>query len=454
MHRMRGLWISIGGGPLADRIALAIETRWEFSYPVSEAEVRPRRAELVIVSLHGTRPDYIGLSQAGRQVATGQVTLMISNLVPVRRMDRSAVRAALPKRFGSHYDPPAKGVTRPTPRLWEEIQQVLVERTARSDARLDDLRDALREADKRPQGRISGGLEIFERDAVASALQTWGGAGTRKRVMRSAISSADETAPFLSRLRNVPLREDPQISHDHATFPGMTVAARDIVGSIVLTSGPDKLTILNCNRQPLEQTLGVDLIYYNHRFKSFVLVQYKRMTERNGILRYRPAQDSSHKKEMSRMLSAEELLQTIPVARSSDTDTYRLSKKPFFIKLCETKAKAALDSGMVSGMYVPLSLWRKLLKSPRVRGPRGGIQITWENCARRFSNGEFTNLLRYGWIGSSAEHSEKLSEIIESVLGSGRMLVLAATSPGSGSRDFRRDNIGRFASEDDPEGSF
>jgi len=250
------------------------------------------------------------------------------------------------------------------------------------------------------------------------------------------------------------MREDPQIGHDHTTFPGMEVAKRDIVGSVVLTSGPDRLTILNCNRQPLERTLGVDLIYYNHRFKSFTLVQYKRMTEKNGVLRYRPAQDSSHEKEMSRMRAAETFLQKIPLARSPDTNTYRLSRKPFFIKLCETKAKAALDSGMVSGMYVPLNLWRRLLKSPVVRGPKGGIQITWENCARRFSNGEFTNLLRYGWIGSSAEHSKKLSEIIEGVLGSGRMLVLAATTPGSGSRDFRRDPLGRFAPEDDPEASF
>jgi hypothetical protein len=451
---MNGLWIAVGGGALAEKIARAIETRWEFSYPVPETETKPRRAEMVIVSLYGTKPDYLGLSQRGRTITTGQVTLMISNLVPVRRMDRTAVQSALPKKFRRSYDPPAIGVYRPTPRLWEEIQEILVEHTVETDSRLTDLRRALREADETPRGRIGGGLEIFERDAVASALQVWGGTSIRKRVMRSAITSSDEKAPFLSRLRNVPLREDPQISHDHATFPGMEIAERDIVGSIVLTDGPDRLTILNCNRQPLEQTLGVDLIYYNHRFKSFTLVQYKRMTEKNGVLRYRPAQDQSHEKEMSRMRKAEALLKTIPLADGSDTSAYRLSTKPFFIKLCETKAKAALDSGMVSGMYIPLTLWRRLLKSPAVRGPKGGVRITWENCVRRLSNAEFTNLLRYGWIGSSAAHSKKLSEIIESVLDSGRMLVLAATSPGSGSRDFRRDSLGRFAEEDDPDASF
>jgi len=54
----------------------------------------------------------------------------------------------------------------------------------------------------------------------------------------------------------------------------MRVARRDIVGSVVLHDHDEYLTILNCNRQPLEATLGVDLIYYNHRFDSFLLVQY------------------------------------------------------------------------------------------------------------------------------------------------------------------------------------
>ena len=33
---------------------------------------------------------------------------------------------------------------------------------------------------------------------------------------------------------------------------------------------------------PLEQTLGVDLIYYQHQYRSYILVQYKRMSQ-NGI---------------------------------------------------------------------------------------------------------------------------------------------------------------------------
>jgi hypothetical protein len=42
-----------------------------------------------------------------------------------------------------------------------------------------------------------------------------------------------------------------------------------------------------------------------------------------------------------------------------------------------------------------------------------------------------------------------LSRIIEAVLGAGRMLVLAATSKGPRYEDFRRDDWGRFAAEED-----
>ena len=105
---------------------------------------------------------------------------------------------------------------------------------------------------------------------------------------------------------------------------------------------------------------------------------------------------------------------------------------------------------MVSGMYVPLKLWLKLLDAPEARGPKGGVVITWDSCVRRFNNGEFTNLLRNGWIGSAAGESEALAKIVEQVLSSGRMLVFAGTSRGRASKDLRRDHLGRFAADDDP----
>lgn len=446
-----GLWITAGAEKLADAVLNSIENNDQFSTTVTQSRIKPRHAEIALVSLNGTSVDYIGISQVGRRVATGQVTIAISNLVGIDDLPCEEIEAKLPARFSKWFDPPSEGAWRPTPRLWEEILKVVRSERPVADERFDELNRMV--AASRPVlGRRAGGLEVFERDAVASALQTFGGSAFRKRVLRRAGPPPKNpaVAPFLSQLREVSVREDPQITHDQSAFPGMEVARRDVIGSVVLTNGSEDLTILNCNRQPLEQTLGVDLIYYSHRYDSFVLVQYKRMTDGNRGAEYRPGNDPSHDKELQRMIAAEDVLGQLPKMTDTGTTDFRLSGRPFYIKLCEPKAKAALDAGMVSGMYVPLDLWRSLLSSPEALGPKGGIVITWENCVRRFNNGEFTNLLRQGWIGSASGESKALSKIVEEVLSSGRMLVLAATTANRLSKDLRRDYLGRFATEDDP----
>ncbi len=439
---------------MADKIEYAIERHGQFSYPIPVGDYHPRRAELAIISLGVRKPDYLGISIHGKAGTTGQINIMVSNLMPVERLGVAEILAALPKWFQSNFAPPVVGIYRPTPKLWQSLLEILVPNTPDNSFRMEAIQRAFTEANRVGTRNRDGGLAAFERDAIASALQAWGGPTVQRKILRAAVPTIDERASFLACLRDVTSREDPQINHDHTVFPGMVIARRDIVSSVTLTDGPEQITILNCNRQPLERTLGVDLIYYSHRFEAFVLVQYKRMVDDNGIQTYRPNADDYHEKELVRMQVAQQLLEALPNGDSNETSDFRLHAAPFFIKLCEAKASIALDSGMVTGMYLPLDLWKTLIASPGVLGPKGGVAVTWENCTCRLSNGEFTNLLRYGWIGSSEEQTDKLSEIIEEVLQLGRMLILAATEPGTGSKDYRRDNWGRFATEDDLEGSF
>lgn len=451
-----GLWFSVGGNPLSESVEISIEKSDQFSAPVVLREIGPRPAELAVVSMTGSRADYLAISQRGRRVATGQITISFSNHIPLNGLDIGAIRDRLPAKFRGRFSPPRVGPWRPSPRLWEEIQKAIGDERPDITDQARDLRHIIADS-QGSRGRREGGLEVFERDAVASALQTWGGESLRKRVLRSQVPTRSApVAPFLSQLRGVSLREDAQIGHDLIAFPRMEIARKDIVGSVVFSNpaGDEHITIINCNRQPLEETLGVDLIYYSHRFDSFVLVQYKRMAaSENGTPCYRPSCDANHDREVKRMQAAERVMRRLSRTTDTCTDTYRLSGQPFYMKLCEAKAKAALDAGMVSGMYIPLELWRRQLRSEDVRGPRGGIVISWDTCKRRFNNVEFTRLLRQGWIGSAAGQSSYLSSIIENVLGGGRMLVLAATSAGVASRDYRRDGIGRFAAEDDHMGA-
>jgi len=458
MSKGAGLWIAFGGGRHADKVASSIENYGQFTKSVVASSLKPGAAELVVISLSGTQADYIGISQRGRSTATDEVTISVSNLVPINGLSIKAIRGKLSSRLAVLFNPPEEGAYRPGRRVWEEVLNVFVGRPE-VGARIEDLKHTIEESARAREG-FEGGLEVFERDAVATALQTWGGPSFRKRVLRGVVPNRTmPVATFLSRIKDVSVLEDLQIGHDHMTFPAMEVAVRAIVGSVTLTDvyRGEYLTILNCNRQPLERTLGVDLIYYNHRFDSFVLVQYKRMTVRfHGETyrpEYRPENDRSHARELHRMIQADNMLRSWPKPGVSEVDAFRLLRRPFYVKLCEPKVKAPLDAGMTSGMYVPLGLWCRLLKSSTVQISRGGRVITWENCSRRFNNSEFTNLLRQGWIGSAAGQSEALHKIIEGVLGSGRMLVLAATSAARTPRELRRDDLGRFAAEDDPAGA-
>lgn len=452
-RKQHGLWIYVGEGR-SDRISDAIYAREQFTQVVDLSEIRPRLAELAIISLSNDTADYLAVATKGRMVATDQISIALSNFVPLGAMPLEKLAAALPRRFASKLPIPVTRIWRPPPGLWENLLDAVgrTGKTTKNDlSQLQRLVASSRESGSKREG----GLDVFERDAIATALQTWGGVGYRKKILRHVQPSGTEVAPFLRRLDSTSLREDPQINHDHAVFPGMDVARRYQVGAIVLENNGEQLTILNCNRQPLEETLGVDLIYYNHRFHSFVLVQYKRMiSRRGGPAVYRPTGDLNHQLEMDRMRKTSKVLAAVPKKRRKKIDECRLSSRPFYFKLCEAHVKSPLDVGMVSGMYIPLDVWTRLLKSKKARGKRGGVAVGWDNCERRFSNSEFTSLLRSGWIGSSSGASDKLATVVEEVLGKKHMLVLAATSEGSGMRDYRRNTIGQFTAIDDPLGSF
>jgi len=451
MTKRPGLWIAVDES-LAESVQWSIDSKECFTTTVPSRDTRPRHAELVAVSLNSRSIHYLGVCQRGRKVVTGQTTVLVSNAVSVGPIRHESIRSALPPKFRHRFDPPTVGVRRPTPRLWDEILAAVTRSKPDAAASIRELR-ALVAGAELPRGRRRGGLEVFERDALASILQVWGGTALRKRELRKLTP----VAPFLSSLKSAYVREDPQINHDHITFPGMQLARRDVVGSIVMSDpyGSEHLTIVNCNRQPLERTMGVDLAYYNHSYDSFVFVQYKRMIDgADGQADYRPNSDSNHADELRRMTEVDDQLRAVAnLDADAPLRTYRLSDGPFYLKLCEARVKATLDAGMVSGMYFPLRLWQAMTRSSEMLGERGGVVMNWHNCRRRFQNGEFCQLLRQGWIGSAAGQSKYLSDLVEQSLRGGRMVVLGATSAGPPHDEARRDSLGRFAAMDDPDGA-
>ncbi len=92
-----GLWITVRGD-LAKKVAASIEHSNQFSTTIVTSEVHPRSAELAVVWLDISEYEeeytdqagyYLAISQSGRQVATGEGTILISNLLRVPGVTKS-----------------------------------------------------------------------------------------------------------------------------------------------------------------------------------------------------------------------------------------------------------------------------------------------------------------------------------------------------------------------------
>lgn len=456
------IWLRFQGSQ-AESIQRAIENRGEFTATVARSEVKPKKHQVCLVSLQysgmhqiGDVPDfsvdYVGISRSGSLVATDEKRIKVSNLIDAGRIDVQTLIERIPKRHGSRIPLGFGDPIRVPPKLTEELLGAIQGESQTVRSGMQGIRSRLAE-----MGRIElnpeGGLDVFERDAVITSLETFGGTNFRKEVLQGTQPATAATPSFLNRLSQYDVREDTQINFDAVNFPGFKLSQSEVFGAVqVENSTGQQLTILNCNRQPLEHTLGVDLVYYSHSFRSFVLVQYKRLVaEAGGKAVYRPDSDRNYAVELEKMNKAIEDLGRLPSTINSVND-YRLGSDAFFFKFCEARQKSSLDAGMVSGMYIPLGIWNQFAGSDQSRGPRGGLRIDWDNHPRSFNNSRFCQLLKEGWIGSSAEQTERLDEIIEGTLAGRRMLILATTSPGESRSDQLRDDYGRFTDADDPLG--
>ncbi len=464
LAKQHGLWLTYETMEQVHAIHYSIEKNGTFTDAVIDREVRPRTAELALISYKGTGRycdeeqsklwhHFIGVLQAGRRITTGKSQIRVSNLRLLGSESPAVLLERLNIRYRRHIRLSDQSTaTRIPPGSWKALLKSLETLQPKIPTLIEELNHCIKGIGAPSIKRQGDEIEVFERDAIALALETWGGANLRKKVLREAASRTRRgPAPFLANLQGATLREDTMINHDHNVFPGFETVQRYCQASVELESEGQTLTIVNVNRLTVEQTLGVDLIYYHHTFDSFVLVQYKRLVPEGSSKRpiYRPNSDSSLGKEMERMKQWSEYLETLSESASSLNDV-RLSSRPFYLKLCNAVVKSGLDPSLIKGMYLPLDLWDLLLDDDSARGPRGGVAISWDTCKRKLNNTTFTTLLKGGWIGSSKGASAHLSMILEKLLGANRMVIIAAAKPAIDAEDYRRDDYGRFADHDDP----
>lgn len=432
----------------AEAIAeLVREGKPEFTTVVSTKDVPVSAFDVAFVGLEPDRIDFLARIAGGVKTATFQRRLSLSDFVEIGiTVDEWA--KLVPESKRSRLTSLLRDGGRFTDALWRDAQKALL-------AARPDIGDAFKnhQAKTYAAGRSIDADEVestlFEREAVAFAIEAWGGSRARKEAMLSSTPVTDR-APFLQHLGKVNLRETDAIEHDSTNIPGYERIKKYLVGAAEFVGPHSKLTVMNVNLKPLERSLGVDLIYYNHVFRSFVLIQYKRMSDTvKEKPCYRPDSDENFKPECDRIDGWLKTFRAIPKQPVSYRE-FRLGTGPFFFKFCDLKDAAAFDTSLSPGFYLPYRLMRQLLRSKVSKGPRDGRMIGWDTGSRFLSNKRMMELIQAGWVGSSGSTTAKLDEVLSGVLQGDRSLIYAVSSPLRGASRVHRDVMGRYADEDDP----
>ena len=212
------------------------------------------------------------------------------------------------------------------------------------------------------------------------------------------------------------LYEDNVVSADATQLPGFDAIASDVTGRTVFQRGAERLIIYTANRLPLEEMLGVDLIYINETKGNIIMVQYKMLEEerqRDGFSDWLFRPDSQFQVEVARM--------QIPASQGAMMD-YRLNSSPFFFKFVKRRL---IDSSPTS-FLVSLDHLKQILASPEAQGPRGAVRVSYDTLDGTYlRQNDMISLISSGYVGTHRTQTEALATIIDEVSRGNRALVLA-----------------------------
>lgn len=411
------LYLSLPRREIFSETLYAEET---FSEPVTEF-IHARSAPLIcFVVLDGINITHVAKGRRGIVAGTDLRRLNVQEShrlkVPVAIADviealdsRTKVRAAQTLTDGGLF----------TPKAFESAIDAITQVSSECGPLLQRFSRLRRELIKRltPKTRQALGEQ---KEAVLSAMAI---AGLERRELHDWSPPTDGIpSSFLDGLPSAVMREDPMIVNDLMNVPGFDLVRSMPYSAAIFEGEGKRLTVLLANRLPLEELTGTDLIYFNERYRSFVMVQYKAMEGGSDGAVFRLPNEGLDK-EIVRMHAIEDKLR--PVAGADSKENYRLHSGAFYIKLCARTQFNPDDIKLFPGMYFPLDHWLRLDRDPAMVGPNGGRVVTYDNAGRYIENDFFIKLVANAWIGSIAEHSAILEVAIRNTVESGRAVALA-----------------------------
>lgn len=375
--------------------------------------------EIALISLDGSSIGTICLVERRQKVATYKTLLRFSNFfnleVPV---PFEAIQAHMDNRVRRYFEQLAASSEGGwiTPATWDDVIRVISDLRPETNSALEQL-GTLRDGFRGDYDSVVDNLLAEEKDAYASILRFADFDRSAGRTVTSWSFQEEQSdavpTSFIAALNapeTITITEDQAIEFDATRFGDWNQLRQFVTGERIFQKGEETLLIRNVNRQSLEKTLGVDLIYYNYNYRSFVLVQYKRMLREKSEYRYRP--DNQFKEEIQRMQDFE--TETAALVRPPTAlAEYRLNNGAFYFKFHDDEIFDPVNASLIQGMHVSLAYWELFEKSAQARGPHGGVFVGYNNVGRYLNNTEFEMVVGKGLVGSSGMITNILLEIVK-----------------------------------------
>lgn len=393
---------------------------------------------IALISFGGETFDYIAIAKRGNRVVTAKYRIDFSSLVNLNSISIELIESKLEQKLRSFFLRARRTEGKISPATWLKVLNLIkVERPALA-SEIDRVIRLARFAGFQFNGKYAEVLAL-EREAIGISLDIFSGNNQLREAVLSewvpendSITSINETnltaninAPnsdqlsFLSGIPTYHLVEENALQHDLMNWPDMST--KHSVGYSIFRQGERRLELIYANRNALEKTLGVDLIYFNSAFEQFVLVQYKAMRTEGDFAVYRP--DPQLIEELARMNSFnKKFRRSAPISSNAQ---YRLNSDGFFLKLVPKATLRPATGELIKGMYLPLEYANFLVSDSGPKGPKKGSVITFKNAPRYLTNSQFSSGVNQGWLGSSGTQTEVLKMLIKQYYETGRAVVVA-----------------------------
>jgi len=394
--------------------------------------------EIAIISFSSKTLDYIALATKKQKVVTQKNKIEFSNILDLNQIHINEIEKNL------HFSIKPLFVNQDKieqEKLLSQTLSLLLERIKEHRKYLTRDIDRLITLQKYSNytfiGQKAEQLSI-EREAVGTVLDIFDPSTKKRQEVLSEWSTneknihttslekkeatIDSDENFLDGIKNDrTIQEETILQHDLYNINDYIQKEKE-GGLASFTMGDRRLDIIYTNRTNIEKSVGVDLIYYQERYKLFILVQYKLLKEEieNDFI-YRP--DKQMREELKRMNDfMSKYSSSNDIKKNED---YRLNDDGFIFKFVENKGIKMTSSELTKGLYITREYMNFIDSDKSRKGKNGGTIISRTMTPRYLTNSEFTMLMNGGFLGTRGIQSKVLKDLIKSFFRTGKAVLLA-----------------------------